>query len=394
MTIEILKTVAAWVIRSGLYIFCVFPIRKNKIIFIPSNGHYYCNLKYIYQRVKEEKNDWDCIWASRGEWDDTYPEGAKYVSIHNISFLYHHMTASVVIFNDGIPSWLVKRKGQVWINTWHGGGAYKRVAAVFCDNPNYWKKQRTYYIFDRIDYMVSACRKFTEGFETDVRIPAKYLSIGMPRNDIFFSEEKMREAAERVRACYGVSPDCGIVMYAPTFRDDGMMPDLDTKKLLAALETRFHKKFVLFVRSHPHVAKDIFEGSGDRERIFDVSAYADMQELLCAADVLITDYSSSVWDFSFTGKPCFLYATDLEHYLTERNFYTPIREWPFSLAERNIELQNNILKFDEKKYSQLIREHHESLGSYENGTASRQMCRLIGGICNEKKTGAERNTDS
>ena len=377
MAVEILKTVAAWMIRSGLYIFCVFPIRGNKIIFIPSNGHYYCNLKYIYQCTKEEKKDWDCIWASRGKRDDTYPKGAKYVSIHSASFLYHYMTASVILFNDGIPSWLIKRKGQVWINTWHGGGAYKRVAAVFCDNPNRWRKQRSYYIFNRIDYMVSACRKFTEGYEMDVRISAKYLPIGMPRNDIFFSEEKMREAAERVRACYDVPTDYGIVMYAPTFRDDGLKPDLDTEKLLAALETRFHKKFVLFVRSHPHVAKDIFEGSGDRDRIFDVSAYADMQELLCAADVLITDYSSSVWDFSFTGKPCFLYATDLEHYLTERNFYTPIREWPFPLSETNDELAENILHFDEEMYAQDVREHHKRLGSYEMGDACEAVCRLI-----------------
>ena len=383
MIVEIIKTVLAEVIGVALRVFCVFPIQKNKIIFVPSNGHYYCNLKYIYQRIKEEKKDWNCIWASRRKRDDTYPEGTKYVSIHSVSFLYQYMTASVVLFNDVLPSWLCKRNGQIIIDTWHGGGAYKKCDAVYLRNPNRWQKKRLYRTIDKIDYLISSCEKFDKIFPKDTGIQNGYLPIGMPRNDIFFSEEKMREAAERVRGCYGVSADCGIVMYAPTFRDDGMMPDLDTEKLLAALETRFHKKFVLFVRSHPHVAKDIFEGSGDWKRIFDVSAYADMQELLCVADVLITDYSSSVWDFSFTGKPCFLYATDLEHYLTERNFYTPIREWPFPLAETNAELAENILHFNDEMYAQDVREHHERLGSYETGRASEAMCNLLESLCKE-----------
>ncbi len=377
MAIEIIKTLLAEIIKWGLSVFCLCPIRKNTIIFIPSNGHYYCNLKYVDEEIRRNGLRAEITWVTKGNADDSYPSGVRRISRRSFSFLYRFCTAKVILFNDGIPSWLIKRKGQVWINTWHGGGAYKRVAAVFCDNPNRWQKKRSYCIFNRIDYMVSACRKFTEGYEMDVRIPAKYLPIGMPRNDIFFHEEKMREAAERVRACYDVPKDCGIVMYAPTFRDDGMRQDLDTEKLLAALEARFHKKFVLFVRSHPHVAKDIFEGSGDRGRIFDVSAYADMQELLCAADVLITDYSSSIWDFSFTGRPCFIYANDLQAYKEERNFYTPIEEWPFPLAERNAELAENILHFDEEMYARDVRVHHERLGSYETGHACEALCRLI-----------------
>lgn len=109
-----------------------------------------------------------------------------------------------------------------------------------------------------------------------------------------------------------------------------------------------YKKFILFVRSHPHVAKDIFEGAENQKDVIDVSEYVDMQELLCAADVLITDYSSSMWDYSLTGRPCFIYANDLAQYKKERNFHTPITDWPFPMAERNTELQRLILRFDEK----------------------------------------------
>lgn len=177
----------------------------------------------------------------------------------------------------------------------------------------------------------------------------------------------MNQAAQVVRARYKVSKDIGIVMYAPTFRDNGIKLDLDVNELLQSLETRFHKKFILFVRSHLHIAKDIFEGAENQKDVIDVSEYVDMQELLCAADVLITDYSSSMWDYSLTGRPCFIYANDFAQYKKERNFHTPITDWPFPMAERNTELQQLILRLDEKNTLEIWRGitgnwDHTSLG--------------------------------
>lgn len=115
-----------------------------------------------------------------------------------------------------------------------------------------------------------------------------------------------------------------------------------------------------------------------------MSLYPDMQELLCATDILITDYSSCMWDFSLMYKPCFIYANDLEEYKIERNFHTPIKEWPFPLSINNDELIKNINDFDNNKYIKKVKEHHEKLGSYENGQASKKMCILINSICNKE----------
>ena len=139
------------------------------------------------------------------------------------------------------------------------------------------------------------------------------------------------------------------------------------------------------MRSHPHLAKDIFAKANRHNRVIDVSSYVDMQELLAASDVLITDYSSSMWDFSFTGRPCFIYANDLSSYKMERNFHTPIDEWPFPLAERNEELKSNILNFDQHDYECKVRQHHEELGSYENGNASFELCNIIMRLINKGK---------
>lgn len=102
-----------------------------------------------------------------------------------------------------------------------------------------------------------------------------------------------------------------------------------------------------------------------------------MQELLCAADILITDYSSSIWDFSFTYRPCFLYAPDLAKYEAESGFFVPIEDWPFPLAETNEELIENIKNFDSKKYIEDVKKHHRDLGSYETGHATERFCKLL-----------------
>jgi CDP-glycerol glycerophosphotransferase len=114
-----------------------------------------------------------------------------------------------------------------------------------------------------------------------------------------------------------------------------------------------------------------------QQAVIDVSDYPDMQDLLCAVDVLITDYSSSIWDFSFTHKPCFLYAPDLEEYKSNRDFYTPIEEWPFPLAKTNQELIENIKNFDSKEYIGKVNKHHKELGSYETGHATEHFCKLL-----------------
>jgi CDP-glycerol glycerophosphotransferase len=115
----------------------------------------------------------------------------------------------------------------------------------------------------------------------------------------------------------------------------------------------------------------------NKPNVISASDYPDMQELLYAADILITDYSSSMWDFSLTFKPCFIFAPDLKKYLAEQGFYTPIEEWPFPIAETNEQLIENINNINEEKYKQTVRKHHADLGSYENGTACEQFCHSV-----------------
>lgn len=385
-----LRCILAKIIWLLLHVSEIFPTINNKLLFIPKNGEYYCNLKYIDMYMREHSSPIQVIWGEKKGIHLSYPKKVKRCTFLSLSFWFHLFTAKSVVFNDSIPCYFYKKRDQYYINTWHGGGAYKGVAAVFRDEPDLYKRRRVQWAIKNYDFWVSSCEKFSEAIKQDTDIvqinpEIRFLGFGMPRNDIFFRKDQIQKAKDRVLKRYNILEDYGIVLYAPTFRKDFFYNDLDIVKLKEALQKRLKKPFILLLRSHPHIADDIFEKLENRKGVIDVSKYPDMQELLCAADVLITDYSSSMWDFSFTGKPCFIYANDIVSYKADRDFHTPIEEWPFPVASNNEELQENICNFDEKKYAQDIDLHHRNLGSYEDGHAAERVSNFIIGLCSDKE---------
>ncbi len=98
-----------------------------------------------------------------------------------------------------------------------------------------------------------------------------------------------------------------------------------------------------------------------------------MQELLITVDVLITDYSSSIWDYSLLKKPAFLYVPDLKLYEERVGFVTPINKWGFAVCESNNELAKSIENYDSEKQLKAINENHELFQSYETGEASKRV---------------------
>ena len=135
------------------------------------------------------------------------------------------------------------------------------------------------------------------------------------------------------------------MLYAPTYRkqnDNAFLSSIsanyaiDVQGVLSALKKRFGGEWVFLFRFHPCIVNPQLN-LGDKVK--DVTSYEDMQELLVAADILINDYSSSMWDFMLSGKPCLIFAEDMEHYAATAKLYTPIAEWPFPVAQTNGQLE-------------------------------------------------------
>lgn len=297
---------------------------------------------------------------------------------HN-SFLYffHLLTSKYIITNSGISAGISIRKSQICVNTWHGGGAYKKVGASIDQNINGTSYKELSIIAKQTTFFVSSSQKFTDIMIPSTLLPKnKFLNIGMPRNDIFtqLGQEDIFKIREHLR----VPDNSKIVLFAPTYRGESgntkyniLMPDIEM--LLHALSKRFGGNWIFLYRDH-YYKKDENEISN----IINVSRYPDMQDLLCIADVLITDYSSSIWDYSLTFKPCFLFVPDLDEYVATRGgFYTDINTWPGIVSKDTQSLCKNIDEFDEKKYKYKILQHHKDLGSFDHGTATESLINIL-----------------
>ena len=380
-TFRFIATCIAW---FCFHFFFFLPVDEKKVYFRAFHGRKYsCNPKYLFLHMREKYGDaYKYVWKLE---DDTRTiPGAKVVKNHTLSSFLEILTSKYIVTNNDFMWWIPLRKSQIMLETWHGGGAYKRVGTY---EKWSWLKLRVQKLnAKQTTHYISSSRKFTE-----VQAPSKWISedkfinTGMPRNEIFFYPEKMEKLRQKVFAHFGLdmNSDIKIVLYAPTYRGlTGYKEDVeevkitpDYKRLLEALEQKYGGRWVLFFRSH-YFDSRLAEQLPDS--VVDATKYEDMQELLCASDVLVTDFSSSMWDFGLTKRPCFLYAPDLQPYIDDRGFYTDPFSWPFPMAQSDDELSANILSFDQAAYEKALEKHYSDFGSYENKDACTNVCAAIG----------------
>lgn len=370
-------------IQNALQLYRLLPL-KSRVNFIAFSGRQYSDSpRRISEALLEMRPDIEQVWAF------TEPEkfaflkkkGIKVVKYKSFEYLYYVMTSRVYVDNAEFWSILKFRPEQMVLETWHGGGAYKRVGGHRID-VNAREQHHAVEKMNKITLFLSSSRAFTDFVIRDAyQYRGEVLECGLPRNDDLLPPDPA--VSERVRKQLNIEPGKKVLIYAPTFRNSHTLDlyDVDYPRLKAALEKRFGGEWVILLRMHYYLSDKV--SAIDLPYVRDVTKYPDMQELLIASDVLLTDYSSCMWDFSLMQRPCFLYARDIAAYQGERDFYTPIQEWPFPLASDNDELEAVIAAFDEDRYHAAVEKHHADLGSTESGTAARQCAKRIAEFLNK-----------
>ena len=350
-------------------------IRPRRVLFQSyREKQYACNPKYICEALEKIcPKDTEIAWSFREPEKFAFlrERGVRVLKAGSWEAVRYALTARVVCVNTYYKPTLPRRKGQMQMRTWHGGGAYKRVAMQ--EKQTFFKRLGIKQQLSGATLYLSSSRAFTQQtIRESFGFTGEVMEKGMPRNDILIKGIDKAELA-RVRREIGLKDGEQLVLYAPTYRDDlkNDTHGLDVKRLTAALKQRFGGEWTAAYRGH------VFVKGGQAAQAKDLSAYPDMQLLLLAADALVTDYSSCMWDMSLTLKPVFLYCPDLDAYMLSRDFYTDIHTWPYPLARSNAELEKNISGFDEEAYRLAVRRHHEALGSCEPGEASVLAARRI-----------------
>lgn len=370
------------ILKLLLNIFRLFPLNRRCVVFESYAGtQISCNPYYIYKELYPYQNDLNLIWVLSS--NVVSPTDIKYVRKNSFSYFYLLSTVKFYVTNTGIPTFLPIRKSQIFINTWHGGGAYKKCGV--CDpqtaDKNSYKLAKQ--AADRTTYFLSSSKAFTQIMSPSKLIPySRFINTGMPRNDMFFHKEEVERYSALVNKNLGISTDTFIVLYAPTYRNKESNPSfnfiLDIPSLTESIKRRFRcAKVVVLFRCHYFLTQSFLTNNKADYQLMNVSTYPNMQELLCRANMLISDYSSCIWDYSFTYRPCILFTPDLDNFQNERDFYIPIKKWGFPIARNNSELNEAIELFDETLFKQAMINHHQQLGSYEQGTAAQQVSSLI-----------------
>lgn len=353
-------------------------IQNNKILVRTFDGRYSCNPKYVVEEILRQKLPVNIVWVvpAKGKIKKSgFPEGIRLVRSGSYT-MYREMASSKVWIDNALNCvWegMPKKKGQIYINTWHGSMGIKRLSGN-----RIWMRRAK-----RCNRVTDYCIANSQ-FEEDVykstfwkKVPC--LQYGHARNDILFLQNLHRQLKESICDSLHVDEAKKIALYAPTFRDDKSIEwlNIDLEHLKNTLEIRFGGEWVIFLRMHFKDKKRAKKKYRDLEYVVDVSGYGDMQEILAIADVGITDYSSWAYDYILTKRPLFIYAPDLEKYDQNRGFYYPLDTTPFSIAVDNLELEENILNFKEQEYLRRIDLFLQEKGCVEDGHACERIVSLI-----------------
>lgn len=352
------------------------PLKQNKIILSSYDGMgYCCNCKYIAEKLIQNKAPVELVWLISDNSICDIPEKIKKVVINSPQYYKEVLTAKIYITNTVHSLYEHKREGQFFINTWHGYGPFKLAEGAV--NKDAESRERYRKSNAASDLFLTASRFYTQIYRDSFFYEGEVMECGAPRNDIFFTQNTIKTSVyKKLQILF----DKKILLYAPTFREDTVVSfqkyDIDMKRVLNALEKRFGGEYVLVYRFHHYLYRlgmpqNFYAGA------IDATYYPDIQELLAAADVVITDYSSLMWDFSLQRRPVFLYQNDEKDYENDRGFYSSVSEWPYPKAHTQEELVDTIMDFDNGVYIKKLNAFFKKYGSCDDGHAAERVVERI-----------------
>lgn len=358
-------------IAKGIFwtVCLMFPVDNRKIVISSYYGKGYGDSpKYITEKLL--KHNKKIVWIIKNEEDaKSLPEGVIPCVNSPYKTIFHLSTAKIWIDNCR-KGFVKKKKSQRYLQVWHGF-ALKQIEKDAKDALADVYVRCAIRDSENTDLIVSDSRHMTNIYKKSFWYNGEVAEYGLPRNDILITDD--------VKKYFSIMHDTGIILYAPTFRADLKLDSYldEFDELINICEKRFGKKYIVLLRLHPNISDKFTELSYDGKRVFNATAYPDLQELLAAADILISDYSSLMFDYMLTNRPCFIYATDVDDYIKDRNFYFDLYSAPFPVCTSKKELYDEVSSFDILKYKREIEDFKNRHGIICKGNASEKCAEWV-----------------
>lgn len=269
----------------------------------------------------------------------------------------------VVICDNFIPvASCNKRKETKVIQLWHGCGAFKKFGYDTQDDiPSYYKGN----VFKNYDLVTVSAKVCVAPFASAMRQPEGVVkAIGVSRTDELFDNDYNKQCIEAFYEEYPHAKGKKVVLYAPTFRgaaSDGKSADLE---VIEQLKKELEEDYFVITKLHPHV-----------EKMLEHKSKFTTEQLFAVADVLITDYSSIIFDYAIYKKTLVLYVPDLESYADKRGFYLDFASLPAEIAKNKEELKQAVIKESTSPSNERMEEFYQT---YMNACDGHATARIIG----------------
>ena len=296
------------------------PVEKERVVFLEiSADHLTDSFVLLYEAVKARGKQPELIYIHDGS-----VGGLQYLK-NCIAMLQSIATAPVVFINEAsnITSCVNMRPETKLIQTWHGCGAFKKFGFSTADLA--WgitKKEMERYPYYKNQWLVSvSAPEAIRAYEDAMHQPKGVIQpLGVSRTDVFYDEKYKKSAREALYACFPRAKGKKVILYAPTFR--GTQTKACTLQLdHEAFQKALSDEYVLVEKHHPFVKQLPKIPENCKNFAKDLTNTMSISQLLCVADICISDYSSLVFEYSLFERPMAFYAPDLKEYFDERGFY-------------------------------------------------------------------------
>lgn len=351
------------------------PIKENCIVFESLWGRSYsCSPAAFYEFIIDNHPEFECVWFLN-DTDTTIKGNAKKVEKKSEEYYHYLATAKYFVFNANLPVSFVKRNDQVVIQTMHGTPFKSFGLDVKEEMPTEKEELRVIKRAAAWDYLV-AQGEFTKSMVWRwFRYRGTVLKTGYPRTDRLFNPDE--KAAIRLREYLRIPAEKKIILYAPTWRE---LDRFDMKLDIEAMRNAFSEDYVLLIRPHYFTA-DLYRVPEDGSFVFDAGRVSTIEDLFQITDILITDYSSVMFDFALTGKQMIFFAYDLKEYTenTRGSYFDISKEAPGTLAQTTEEVIDAIRDADAHSVinSERIKSFCDKYLTYENGNSSEMIYETV-----------------
>lgn len=366
----------------------LLPINKNIILFESNLGRNYTgNPKAIYEEMIRQGLDrkYSCYFVMEHP-ETKIPGAARTVKRTRLKYFYLFAVAGTWVCDTRLPKYIIKRPECTYIQTWHGTPLKK--LALDMDTvhmagekgiENY--KKNFYNNAQTWDYLISQNQFSTEIFRRAFAFGKEMLEIGYPRNDVLFAKNNEKDIRE-IKKNLGIPLDKRVILYAPTWRDNEFYgkgkykfnPPLDFN----ALRDSLGDDTVMIVKYH-YLVMDQIDWSPYQGFIYSCDLSYDISDLYLVSDMMITDYSSVMFDYSLLKRPMLFFCYDLEEYKdTLRGFYFDfLAEAPGPITQTTEELITSIKNYDPEFYREKQDAFYRKYNHADDGHASEKVVKLI-----------------